>query len=146
MKSVTTLKLSQRHLKWKKKVLLDTKNLLDARISNAEPLVVSCISENFPRLDYWFRTNANTFGMFLQDGTVQFDFFDDTKVILNVEMNSVMFLDSAKEMRIYDFRTIQRHGCSHALLSKFITIKELVTKIYNEERFLYEWETAWIDR
>ncbi|KAK0161583.1 hypothetical protein PV327_010039 [Microctonus hyperodae] len=74
-------------------------------------------SDSMSRIPYmhqWFRTQTAVV-MQLNNGSVQINFLDHTKIIMCPLMAAVTYIDQEKNFRTYRFETIQQNGCSAGL-------------------------------
>ncbi|XP_074115253.1 serine/threonine-protein kinase polo [Cotesia typhae] len=67
-----------------------------------------------PYMHQWFRTQTAVV-MQLNNGTVQINFLDHSKIIMCPLMVAVTYIDQEKNFRTYRFETIQKNGCSAGL-------------------------------
>ncbi|XP_067014592.1 serine/threonine-protein kinase polo [Anabrus simplex] len=67
-----------------------------------------------PCMFQWMRTSTAVI-MHLNNGTLQVNFTDHTKIILCPHMGAVTYIDEKKNFRTYRFSTIRENGCSAAL-------------------------------
>ncbi|CAG9858937.1 unnamed protein product [Phyllotreta striolata] len=70
-----------------------------------------------PHLHQWCRSTSGVL-MQLNNGTVQINFGDHTKIIMCPLMAAVTFIDEDRSFRTFRFETIKKHGCPSKLYEK----------------------------
>ncbi|CAH2005349.1 unnamed protein product [Acanthoscelides obtectus] len=70
-----------------------------------------------PHLHQWVRSTSGVL-MQLNNGTVQMNFGDHTKIIMCPLMTAITYIDKDSTFSTYTFDTIEKNGCSQALFEK----------------------------
>ncbi|CAH0557257.1 unnamed protein product [Brassicogethes aeneus] len=70
-----------------------------------------------PHLHQWCRSTSGVL-MQLNNGTVQMNFGDHTKIIMCPLMAAITYIDEDKSFRTFRFSTIEQNGCSMGLYEK----------------------------
>ncbi|KAI4464931.1 serine/threonine-protein kinase plk [Holotrichia oblita] len=82
----------------------------------------SAVRENdslsrIPHLHQWCRSTSGVL-MQLNNGTVQMNFGDHTKIMMCPLMAAISYIDEDKSFRTFRFSSIQKNGCSMGLYEK----------------------------
>ncbi|XP_057660882.1 serine/threonine-protein kinase polo [Diorhabda carinulata] len=70
-----------------------------------------------PHLHQWCRSTSGVL-MQLNNGTVQMNFGDHTKIIMCPLMAAITYIDEDRSFRTFKFESIQKHGCPVGLYEK----------------------------
>ncbi|XP_019876438.1 serine/threonine-protein kinase polo [Aethina tumida] len=70
-----------------------------------------------PHLHQWCRSTSGVL-MQLNNGTVQMNFGDHTKIIMCPLMSAITYIDEDKSFRTFKFSSIEKNGCSMGLYEK----------------------------
>lgn len=70
-----------------------------------------------PHLYQWLRSSTNVL-MQLNNGTIQMNFSDHTKIIICPLMAAISYIDDDKSFRTFRFTSIEQNGCSRKLYEK----------------------------
>ncbi|CAG0890418.1 unnamed protein product [Darwinula stevensoni] len=85
-----------------------------------------------PNLSVWFRTRSGII-MFLSNGTLQINFFQDhTKIILCPLVSAVTFITKSKDFRTFSFEGIKKFGCSKHLEARINYALTMINKIIED--------------
>ncbi|KAF5270466.1 hypothetical protein FQA39_LY08344 [Lamprigera yunnana] len=85
-----------------------------------------------PHLHQWCRSTSGVL-MQLNNGTIQVNFSDHTKIILCPLMAAVTFIDEDKSFRTFRFSSIEKNGCSIGLYEKIRYAYEKITVLQEQE-------------
>lgn len=115
--SYHTMEMFPSHLDKKMKLLSYFRRYMNEHLVKAGASVAPRDSDalsRIPSMFQWFRT-SNAVIMHLNNGSVQVNFSDHTKVVLCPLMAAITFIDADKSFRTYRFSTIIEYGCSPVL-------------------------------
>ncbi|XP_068726927.1 serine/threonine-protein kinase PLK1-like [Montipora capricornis] len=94
---------------------------------------ISADHPSFPFVDIWFRTDI-TMVMYLSNGTIQVNFFDDhTKIVLipGTKNVSVIYIDKQREGTSYLMSEIASQGCSTEMIERLRYCKLVMKKVWD---------------
>lgn len=86
---------------------------------------------SFPFIDIWFRTDI-TMVMYLSNGTLQVNFFNDhTKIALIPGPSDVLviYIDKQREGTTYVMSDINKQGCASELIERLRYCKRVLKKV-----------------
>ncbi|KAF5269272.1 hypothetical protein FQR65_LT02573 [Abscondita terminalis] len=81
-----------------------------------------------PHLHQWCRSTTGVL-MQLNNGTVQLNFSDHTKIIICPLMTAITFIDEDKSFRTFRFSSIEKNGCSVLLYDKIRYAYDKITAL-----------------
>ncbi|KAF2896488.1 hypothetical protein ILUMI_09691 [Ignelater luminosus] len=85
-----------------------------------------------PHLHQWCRSTSGVL-MQLNNGTVQVNFSDHTKIIMCPLMAAITFIDEDKSFRTFRFSSIERNGCCVGLYDKIRYAYEKITVLQEQD-------------
>ncbi|XP_017784304.1 PREDICTED: serine/threonine-protein kinase polo [Nicrophorus vespilloides] len=85
-----------------------------------------------PHLHQWCRSTSGVL-MQLNNGSVQINFSDHTKIIMCPLMAAISYIDVDKSFRTFRFKSIEANGCTTVLYDKIRYAYDKLTVLLNEE-------------
>ncbi|KAJ8916191.1 hypothetical protein NQ315_016330 [Exocentrus adspersus] len=86
-----------------------------------------------PHLHQWCRSTSAVL-MQLNNGTVQMNFHDHTKIIMCPLMAAITYIDEDKSFRTFRFSSIEANGCSAGLYEKMRYAFDKITVLLSQDR------------
>ncbi|XP_022918871.1 serine/threonine-protein kinase polo [Onthophagus taurus] len=84
-----------------------------------------------PHLHQWCRSTTGVL-MQLNNGTVQMNFSDHTKIIMCTLMSAITYIDDDKSFRTFRFQSIINNGCSQDLYEKMRYAHDKVNSVIDD--------------
>jgi polo-like kinase 1 len=85
-----------------------------------------------PHLHQWCRSTSGVL-MQLNNGTVQMNFSDHTKIIMCPLMAAITYIDEEKQFRTFRFSSLENNGCNVALYEKMRYAYDKITVLLDPE-------------
>ncbi|XP_018319523.1 serine/threonine-protein kinase polo [Agrilus planipennis] len=92
-------------------------------------------TDNMSRIPHLFQWCRSTSGVLMQlnNGTVQINFSNHTKIIMCPLMGAITYIDEDKSFRTFRFSTLEKHGYSKALYEKMKYARDKITVLLENE-------------
>lgn len=94
---------------------------------------ISADQPSYPFVDIWFRTDI-TMVMYLSNGTIQVNFFNDHTKIVLIPGNSdvlVIYIDKQREGTSYLMSEINSQGCTEEMIERLRYCKRVLNKVWD---------------
>lgn len=86
-----------------------------------------------PHLYQWLRSSTSVL-MQLNNGTIQMNFSDHTKIIICPLMAAISYIDDDRSFRTFRFTSIEKNGCSRKLYEKMRYAYDKILVLYQQEQ------------
>lgn len=90
-----------------------------------------------PHLYQWCRSTSGVL-MQLNNGTVQMNFSDHTKVIMCPLMAAITYIDEDKQFKTFRFSSLESDGCSIALYEKMRYAYDKITVLLDTDNNYFQ--------